>query len=97
MDAALEAGADDVVSHDDDSIDVLTSPENYQQVKDAIDAAELEPVGSEVTMRPDILTEVSAEDGEKILRIVDILEDLDDVQEVFTNADIPEEALEAAG
>lgn len=96
MDVALEAGADDVVSHDDSSMDVLTSPESYQEVKDAIDAAGLESVAAEVTMRPDILTEVSAEDGEKILRIVDILEDLDDVQEVFTNADIPEEALEAS-
>ncbi|HGG60147.1 MAG TPA: YebC/PmpR family DNA-binding transcriptional regulator [Gammaproteobacteria bacterium] len=97
MEAALDAGADDVVANDDGSIDVLTAPETYQEVKEALVAAGLEPAASEVTMRADVLTELSVEDGEKVLRMIDMLEDLDDVQEVFTNADIPDEALEAAG
>ena len=93
MDVALEAGADDVISHDDGSIDVLTAPEDFITVKDALIAADLEPMYAEVTLRPDTQSPVSLKDAEKILRLVDMLEDLDDVQNVYSNADIPEEAL----
>jgi len=95
MEAALEAGADDVVSNDDGSIDVLTSPEDYAVVKAALEAAGLTPVNAEVTFQADTLTPIDAESAEKVLRLIDMLEDLDDVQEVYTNADIPEEVLEA--
>jgi len=87
MEAALDAGADDIVNNDDGSIDVLTSPENYPVVKDALESAGQEPGSSEVTMRPDNLSPLDN----------DMLDDLDDVQEVYTNADIPDEVMEAAG
>jgi len=94
MEAALEAGAEDVVTNDDGSIDVLTTPEDFQTVKAAIEAAGLSPDNAEVTMRADTLTALEGETAEKVMRLVDMLEDLDDVQEVYTNADIPDEVLE---
>ena len=95
MEAALEAGAEDVVTNDDGSIDVLTTPEEYQAVFDAMKAANLEAEASEVTMRAENLTTVDVETGEKLMRMIDTLEDLDDVSEVYSNADVPEEVLEA--
>jgi YebC/PmpR family DNA-binding regulatory protein len=95
MEAALEAGAEDVVTNDDGSIDVLTTPEEYQAVVDAMKAANLEAEASEVTMRAENLTTVDVETGEKLMRMIDTLEDLDDVSEVYSNADVPEEVLEA--
>ena len=95
MEAALEAGAEDVVTNDDGSIDVLTTPEEYQAVVDAMKAANLEAEASEVTMRAENLTTVDVETGEKLIRMIDALEDLDDVSEVYSNADVPEEVLEA--
>jgi len=95
MEAALEAGADDVVTNDDGSVDVLTSPDDYAAVVDAMRAADVAPEVSEVTMRAENLTTVDVETGEKIMRMIDVLEDLDDVSEVYSNADIPDEVLEA--
>lgn len=96
MEAALDAGAEDIVTNDDGSIDVLTTPEEYQAVKDALQASGLEPDNAEVTLRPDTLTALDNDTGEKVMRMIDQLEDLDDVQEVYTNADIPDEVLEHA-
>lgn len=96
MEAALEAGAEDIINNDDGSIDVLTTPEDYQAVKDTLEAARLAPVNAEVTMRPETPSAVDVEAAEKIMRMIDTLEDLDDVQDVYTNADIPDEVLEAA-
>ncbi len=93
--AALEADADDVVVNDDGSIDILTTPEQYQAVVEAMNSAGLLPVASEVTMRAETLTEVDAETGGKLMRMIDALEDLDDVSEVYSNADIPDEVLGA--
>ena len=93
MEAALEAGADDVVSNDDGSLDVMTSAEDYLNVKDAMLAAGFEDENSEVTMQADNLIELDVKDAEKILRLVDVLEDLDDVQSVYSNADISEDVL----
>ena len=93
MEAALEVGADDVVSNDDGSLDVMTSAEDYLNVKDAMLAAGFEDENSEVTMQADNLIELDVKDAEKILRLVDVLEDLDDVQSVYSNADISEEVL----
>jgi len=95
MEAALEAGAEDVVTNDDGSVDVLTSPDDYTAVVDAMKAAGMEPAASEVTMRAENLTTVDVETGEKIMRLIEALEDLDDVAEVYSNADIPDEVLEA--
>jgi len=100
MEAALEAGAEDVVSHEDGSIDVMTSPDDYLNVKDAMMAAGFEPEASEVTMQADLQVALDVNDAEKVMRLVDVLEDLDDVQSVYSNADITEEVmheLEALG
>jgi len=97
MTVALEAGAEDIVNNDDGSIDVVTSPEEFESVKDAIVAAGLTPDNSEVTYNASTSAALEGEDAEKLLRLVDALEDLDDVQEVYTNADIADEALEAFG
>jgi YebC/PmpR family DNA-binding regulatory protein len=94
MEAALEAGADDVVVAEDNSIEVLTSAEEYVTVKQAMTDAGFEPEESELTMRAELNTELNVEDAEKVLRLVDLLESSDDVQEVYYNADIPEEAYE---
>lgn len=94
MDAALEAGAEDVVSNDDDSIDVFTAPEDFDSVVANLRGAGLEPVNAEVAMIPSLTVELDVEAGEKAYRLVEMLEDLDDVQNVFTNADFPEEVLQ---
>jgi YebC/PmpR family DNA-binding regulatory protein len=92
MEVALEAGADDVVTEDDGSIEVITSPEAYADVSEAMRAADLKPENSEVTMRASVEVDLDVENGEKVLRFLDALEDLDDTQDVFSNANIPEEA-----
>jgi YebC/PmpR family DNA-binding regulatory protein len=95
MEAAMEAGADDVFSHEDGSIEVMTSPETYMAVKEALLAAGLEPDNAELTMHADTKTELDAETAEKMLRLIDRLEDLDDVQSVYSNADISDEIMES--
>lgn len=80
MEAALEAGAEDVVSEDDGSIEVITTPEAYPDVKEAMKDAGLKPENSEVTMRASVEVELDVDDGEKVLRFLDALEDLDDTQ-----------------
>ena len=94
MEVALEAGADDVVAEDDGSIEVITTPEAYTDVVSAMEEAGLEPANSEITMRASTEVELDAETGAKVLKFLDILEDLDDTQAVYSNADIPESAYE---
>jgi YebC/PmpR family DNA-binding regulatory protein len=94
MEVALEAGADDVVTEDDGSIEVVTSPEVYTDVVTAMEEAGLEPANSEVTMRASTEVELDDETGTKVLKFLDILEDLDDTQAVYSNADIPDSAYE---
>jgi len=94
MDAALELGADDVVTHDDGSIDVMTSREDYLTVKAGLIEAGLEPEDAEVTMIASLMVELDKDSAEKVIALVDSLEDLDDVQNVYTNAEIPTEVLE---
>lgn len=96
MEAALEAGAEDVLSNDDGSFEVITSPETFTEVKDAMLQANLEPADAEVVMRPETSLALSAEDSAKALKLLERLEDLDDVQNVYTNADIQAEAFEDA-
>ncbi len=93
MDVALEANADDVQTHEDGSIEVLTSPDEFMNVKDAMTKAGLEPEMAEITMTPSTSVDMEFEDAEKVMRLVDALEDLDDVQNVYTNADFSEEVM----
>ena len=94
MEVALEAGAEDIVTEEDGSIEVTTSPEDFRPVVEAMSGAGLEPENAEVTMRASTEVEVDAETGQKILRFLDVLEDLDDTQDVYSNADIPAEAYD---
>ena len=97
MEAALEAGAEDVISNDDGAIDVYTTPEDYEAVREAMAKAGQGPTAAEVTYDAAVNPELEAKDAERLLKLVDTLEDLDDVQEVFTNAEISDEILEAIG
>jgi YebC/PmpR family DNA-binding regulatory protein len=90
MEVALEAGADDVVTHDDGSLEVLSSPTDFEAVKAALEAAGLKPEMAEVTMRAENTIELSGEDAQRMQKLLDVLEDLDDAQEVFHNAVINE-------
>ncbi|BDM64108.1 putative transcriptional regulatory protein [Shewanella sp. NFH-SH190041] len=94
MEAALEAGADDVISNDDGSIDVYTTPVDFGAVKDALDAAGFNAENAEVTMVPDNKAELDADTAPKFIRLIDNLEDHDDVQEVYHNAEISDEIME---
>jgi YebC/PmpR family DNA-binding regulatory protein len=93
MAAALDAGADDVLVNDDRSIDVLTTPEDFGQVKDAMETAKLPPESAQVTMRASTSSSLALEDAQKMVKLLEMLEDLDDVQNVYSNADISEEVL----
>jgi YebC/PmpR family DNA-binding regulatory protein len=94
MEAALESGADDVVTNEDGSIDVFTTQGDFLSVKEALEEAGLEAVHSEVSMIPSTSNELDVDAGKKLVRLIDVLEDLDDVQNVYHNGEIPEEALE---
>lgn len=93
MDAALEAGAEDVLTNEDGSIEVLTAPEAFSAVQESMVEAGHQPDDAEVTMRPTTTAELDVETGEKVFRLIDALDDLDDVQNVYTNADFPDEVL----
>jgi YebC/PmpR family DNA-binding regulatory protein len=86
MEVALEAGAEDVIAGDDGSIEVLTGPHDFEAVKEALEAAGLKPEVAEVTMRAENPIELSGEDGLRMQKLLDMIEDLDDVQEVYHNA-----------
>ncbi|MFC3533717.1 YebC/PmpR family DNA-binding transcriptional regulator [Vogesella facilis] len=86
MEAALEAGADDVVSNDDGSLEVLTPPYDFPLIKAALESAGFKAEGGEVTMRPQNETELTGDDAVRMQKLLDALEDLDDVQEVYTSA-----------
>jgi YebC/PmpR family DNA-binding regulatory protein len=94
MEAALEAGAEDIVTDEDGSIEVLTEPEEFEAVRDSFRKAGLEFEEAEVTQRANNLIEVDVETGKQVLNFLDVLEDLDDTQNVWSNADIPAEAYE---
>lgn len=93
MEAALEAGADDVTTNEDGSIEVTTSYEDFISVKDAMTVASFEPEAAEVVEKAANMIDVGLDDAEKIMRLIDTLEDLDDVQEVHTNADFSDEVM----
>ncbi len=97
MELALELGAEDVVSHDDGSIDVITTPEGFVDVKEAMIVAGLEPESADTTMTASTSVELGLDDAQKVMGLIDMLEDLDDVQNVYTNADFSDEVMEQLG
>ena len=92
MEVALEAGADDIETADDGSIEVTSSPESFSALVAAMESAALKPENSEITLRASNEVALDLETGQKVLRLLDALEDLDDTQNVFSNADIPAQA-----
>jgi transcriptional/translational regulatory protein YebC/TACO1 len=86
MDAAIEAGAEDVATNDDGSIEVITGPAEFIAVKEALEKAGFKPEFGEVTMKPGGETELAGEDAAKMQKLLDALEGLDDVQEVYSTA-----------
>ncbi len=97
MEQALEVGADDVVSHDDGSIEVVTSFEEFARVSEAMKAAGLEPAMAEVTMRASLEAPLDLSGAESLMKLIDRLEDLDDVQDVYSNAEISDEIMASLG
>ncbi|MFB0962868.1 MAG: YebC/PmpR family DNA-binding transcriptional regulator [Pseudomonas sp.] len=93
MDAALELGADDIVINDDGSIEVLTTFADFIRVNEALTAAGFVAEQAEVTMIPSMTAELDLEGAEKVMRLIDALEDLDDVQNVYSNAEIPDDVM----
>ena len=90
MEVALESGAEDVITGDDGSIEVLTPPADFEAVKNALEAAGLKAEIAEVTMRAENTIALEGEDSQRMQKLLDVLEDLDDVQDVFHNAELAE-------
>ena len=88
MEIALEAGAEDVLADDDGAIEVLTAPADFEAVKNALEAAGLKPELAEVTMRAENTIELAGEDAQRMRKLLDVIEDLDDVQAVYHNAEM---------
>jgi transcriptional/translational regulatory protein YebC/TACO1 len=90
MEVALDAGAEDVVTGDDGSIEVLCAVPDFEAVKTALEAAGFKPAVAEVTMRPENTIELTGDDAARMQKLLDVIEDLDDTQDVFHNALIAE-------
>lgn len=88
MEAALEAGAEDVITAEDGAIEVLTAPSEFEAVRNALEAAGFKPEVAEVTMRAENTIELAGEDAERMQKLLDMIEDLDDVQDVYHNAEL---------
>ncbi len=95
MEKALEAGAEDV-REDETTFEVITAPEDFEAVKAAIDALQTPYISSEVTMLPQNTTTLAGKEADQMVKLMDMLEDCDDVQKVYTNADIPDELVSRA-
>ncbi len=93
MEAAIEAGAEDVIVENDGSIEVLTEPTEFETVRDAIEGSGLKVESAELTMRASTSAELDEKDAGSMVKLLEMLEDLDDVQEVYSNADISDEVL----
>jgi YebC/PmpR family DNA-binding regulatory protein len=93
MEAAIEAGAEDIVVDDEGSIEVLTDPGDFERVRDAMRNAGHEPESAELTMRASTSAELDLDDAAAMVKLLEMLEDLDDVQEVYSNADISDDVL----
>ena len=90
MESALDAGAEDVISNEDGSVEVITTPNDFEAVKEALEKAGLKAEMAEVTMKPDTETVLTGDDAIKMQKLLDALDDLDDVQDVYTSAAIEE-------
>jgi YebC/PmpR family DNA-binding regulatory protein len=95
MEKALEAGAEDV-REDETTFEVITAPEDFETVKTAIDELQAPYISSEITMLPQNTTGLAGKEADQMVKLMDMLEDCDDVQKVYTNADIPEELVSGA-
>jgi len=95
MEKALEAGAEDV-REDETTFEVITAPEDFEAVKAAIDGLQAPYISTEVTMLPQNTTSLAGKEADQMVRLMDMLEDCDDVQKVYTNADIPDELVSRA-
>jgi YebC/PmpR family DNA-binding regulatory protein len=93
MHAALEAGAEDVVSNEDGSLDVITAPADFSAVRDALAADGLAPEEAEITMRAATGVAVDGDEAGQVLKLLEMLEDLDDVQDVYSNAELSDDVL----
>ncbi|MEO1202001.1 MAG: YebC/PmpR family DNA-binding transcriptional regulator [Pseudomonadota bacterium] len=93
MEAAIEAGAEDVVVDDDGSIEVLTDPSDYESVRDAMRGAQLDPEDAQLTMRASTSATLEVKEASSMVKMLEMLEDLDDVQDVYSNADISDDVL----
>jgi YebC/PmpR family DNA-binding regulatory protein len=94
MEVALEAGAEDITD-EGDVFEIITAPEDFDAVKDAVDTAEIKYDVAEITMLPQNMTAVEGKEAEQMIRFMEALDDCDDIQKFYTNADIPDEAFEA--
>ena len=92
METALDAGAEDV-REDDSNFEVITAPEDFEAVKDAIDEKSIPCLDAEVTMLPQKATSLEGKEADQMIRLMDMLDDCEDVQKVYTNADIPDEMV----
>ena len=92
METALDAGAEDV-REDDSNFEVITAPEDFEAVKDAIDEKSIPCLDAEVTMLPQTATSLEGKDADQMIRLMDMLDDCEDVQKVYTNADMPDEMV----
>ena len=95
IEVAIEAGALDVITNDDGSIDVLSAPNEFGDVKDAMESAGFAPEQAEITMRASTSADLGLSQAETLLKLLDALDELDDVQQVYSNAEIPPELLGA--
>ena len=93
MEAAIEAGAEDVIADEDSSIEVITDPGEFEAVRDSMREAGHEPENAELTMRADTNTALELQNASSMVKMLEMLEDLDDVQNVYSNADIPDDVL----
>ena len=93
MEAAIEAGAEDVIVDDDGAIEVLTEPDEFEHVRDNMLAAGLQPESAEITMRASTNAELGVKEAGSMIKMLEMLEDLDDVQDVYSNADISDDVL----
>lgn len=94
MEVALDAGADDI-RDEGDTFEIITEPEAFDAVKEAVDAAQIKYQMAEITMLPQNMTRVEGKEAEQMIRFMDALDDCDDVQKFYTNADIPDEVFDA--
>ncbi len=95
MDLAIEAGAEDVVTHEDGSCDIISTPADFSSILDQLESAGLQPVNSELSQVASTYIELDVETARKVIKLIDALEDLDDVQKVSSNANFSAEVLEA--